>query len=122
MRSIKPALAAYMMLFTAAASADVPPAQKAEVEHLLAFVENASCTIIRNGKTHDSADAVSHIKKKYAYFKSKISSTEDFIELSATKSTLSGKYYMVSCGDGEQIKTRDWLLDELEEYRRNTGS
>ena len=88
----------------------------------MSFVGNASCTITRNGKTHDSADAVSHIKKKYAYFKSKISSTEEFIELSASKSTLSGKDYLVQCAGGETIKTRDWLLNELENYRRRSGS
>ena len=110
------------LLFSIPVFADVPPGQKLEIDHLLNFVENSTCRMARNGKLYDGGDAVSHIKKKYAYFKDKIQTTEQFIELSATKSTLSGKYYMVQCGDGKQLRTRDWLLNELEKYRDNANS
>jgi hypothetical protein len=104
-------------VFSGPIAADVPPAQKQEVEHLLKFVRQSSCTIDRNGTTYSASEAVSHIQKKYAYFKGEIESTEDFIDLSATKSTLSGNYYLVSCDDGEQIRTREWLLQELRSFR-----
>jgi hypothetical protein len=107
-----------LLAFSGPMLADVPPEQKPEVEHLLNFVGNSACTIDRNGTTYPAEDAVSHIKKKYAYFKNDIDTTEDFIELSATKSTMSGKFYMVRCGDDAQIKTREWLLQELGSYRK----
>jgi len=102
--------------------ADAPAGQKPEIDHLLSFVQHSSCRINRNGKFYDASDAVSHIKKKYAYFKDEIQTTEQFIELSATKSTLSGKYYMVQCEDSKQVSTKEWLLDELANFRDNGNS
>ena len=46
-----------------------------------------------------------------------IKSTEEFIELSATKSTMSGNYYTVKCVGKETITTQYWLLEELKRYR-----
>ena len=59
-----------------------------------------------------------HIEKKYDYFRDDITSTEEFIEYSATKSTMSGDFYMVSCPGKEAIRTQDWLMDELKRFRR----
>ena len=97
--------------------ADVPPEQQAEVEHLLAFVKNSGCIINRNGTEHPAEKGVSHIERKYDYFRDEINSTEEFIELSATKSTMSGKFYKVQCPGNKTIKTKDWLLTELKVYR-----
>ena len=97
--------------------ADVPPGQKLEIDHLLSFVEHSPCRINRNGKAYAGIDAVSHIKKKYAYFKDDIQTTEQFIELSATKSTMSGKYYQVECPGEEPMRSQDWLLKQLKAYR-----
>jgi hypothetical protein len=88
-----------------------------EIDHLLKFLENSECQYERNGKIHSGKNTLDHVKKKYNYFKSKINSTEKFIEYSATKSTMSGKYYMVLCKDKPKVKTHDWLLQELKNYR-----
>ena len=97
--------------------ADVPPEQVKEVNHLLAFVKNSGCIINRNGSDHPAEKGVSHIEMKYDYFRDEIKSTEEFIEYSASKSTMSGKYYTVTCPGKETIKTQDWLLAELKKYR-----
>ncbi len=91
--------------------------KKHEIDHLVSFVKNSPCTVIRNGQHHDGNEAIAHIQKKYNYYRDEISSTEQFIEYSATKSTMSKKYYMVICGDQQPIKTKDWLLTELKKYR-----
>ena len=106
-----------LLAVVSAAFADVPPEQLSEVEHLLAFVKNSGCIINRNGTDHPADKGISHIETKYDYFRDDISSTEEFIELSATKSTMSGDYYMVKCPGKETIKTQDWLLTELKKYR-----
>jgi len=90
---------------------------QSEINHLLAFLENSECQFERNGKIHSGKDTVDHVKKKYNYFKNKINNTEEFIEYSATKSTISGKYYMVLCKDKSKIKTQGLLLQELQKYR-----
>lgn len=119
---MKKILAVVFILFSNSINADIPPDQKLEIEYLLNFVKNSSCEINRNGKNHEGNKAVSHIKKKYDYFKDDIKTTEQFVELSATKSTMSGKYYMVKCGDSKPFRTKEWLLKELKNYRKNGNS
>ncbi|WMS88841.1 DUF5329 domain-containing protein [Pleionea litopenaei] len=87
-----------------------------EINHLLSFIEQSSCTFVRNGDEHSAKDALKHIKRKYDHYEDDIDSAEKFIELSATKSTMSGKFYYVSC-DGDKQKSQDWLLEELNQYR-----
>jgi hypothetical protein len=98
-------------------AADVPKEQVAEVNHLLAFINNSGCIIKRNGTKHPAFKGVEHIRNKYNYFRDEINNTEDFIKYSATKSTLTGNYYLVSCSGRKFIKTRDWLLTELNNFR-----
>jgi hypothetical protein len=111
------------MFVSNAASADVPSAQVAEVKHLLDFVKSGHCVINRNGSEYPADEAVSHIRKKYDYFRDDIRSTEDFIALSASKSTMSGDYYTVICAGKKMIRTQDWLMAELRHFRaeKNNG-
>jgi hypothetical protein len=110
------------ILLSSSANADVSPEQKLETSHLLNFVKDTPCKIIRNGEAYDGNSAVTHIQKKYDYFKDDIETTEQFIELSASKSTLSGKYYTVVCGAAQPLRTKDWLLEELGNYRQREGT
>ena len=91
-----------------------------EINHLLQFIGSSNCTFIRNGEHYPSAEAKLHINKKYNYVKSKVNSAEDFIKYAATKSSMSGKYYNVICGEEEKT-SKQWLLDELAAYRKNSG-
>jgi hypothetical protein len=88
-----------------------------EINHLLRFVAATDCHYERNGTMHTRLEAVKHIQRKYQYYVDDIASTEDFICYSATKSYMSGKYYLVHCGDHAAIKSEDWLLLELKTYR-----
>ena len=87
-----------------------------EIASLLLFVERSECTFIRNGKHYDSSAARRHMEKKYAYFKERVNTAEEFIEYSATKSTLSDKPYTVIC-NGENMYSADWLNAELHKLR-----
>ena len=106
----------FIFLF-ASVNADVPEEQVKEVQHLLTFVKNSGCVINRNGTDYPAEKGLGHIEKKYDYFRDDIDSPEKFIELSATKSTMSGDYYMVSCPGKKTIRTQDWLMEELKRYR-----
>lgn len=97
--------------------ADVPAEQRAEVAHLLSFVRYSDCEMIRNGTVHDSREGYQHVLDKYDYFRSRIHSTEDFIDLAATKSLLSGKAYQVDCPGQRRQTTSAWLRAELARYR-----
>ena len=108
---------AVMALLSMDARSDVPDADRHEVLHLLEYLRNSDCAMERNGKKHDSEDAYSHVKREYEYFRGEIRTSEDFIEYSASKSTMSGKFYRVFCKNESAVLTRDWLLEELHDYR-----
>ena len=88
-----------------------------EINHLLKFVESTSCRYERNGSFYTGKEALKHIKRKYRHFRDDIQTAEAFIELSATKSTMSGKYYYIHCNQSEPVRSKDWLAAELNRYR-----
>jgi hypothetical protein len=90
----------------------------AEIAPLLQFVERTQCRYERNGEMHSGKEAAEHIRKKYAHFKDEITTAEDFIALSATKSEMSGKKYRVFCRDKKVQDSDRWLLEELKRYRQ----
>jgi len=87
-----------------------------EIAFLLLFIEQSECTFIRNGKHYDALEAREHIEKKYAFYKERINSAEDFILYSATKSSITGKPYMVICNDVNML-TSEWLYTKLDKLR-----
>ncbi|WP_066016337.1 DUF5329 domain-containing protein [Endozoicomonas atrinae] len=89
-----------------------------EIDHLITYVTASNCSFIRNGSAHPASEAVEHMKKKYRYFRRKINSAEQFIELSASKSTLSGEPYWIKCPGTKEQHSREWLLEELQRYRQ----
>ena len=91
---------------------------QSEINHILDFVGATDCKYERNGTMHNGKEAVEHINKKYAYYSDDIDSAEDFIKYAATKSTMSGKYYRIHCNNKPTVKSRDWLLNELNVYRQ----
>jgi len=111
-----------MLFFTSMVNADVPSESQHEVQHLISFVRNTSCQIDRNWTNHNGLEAIAHIQQKYAYYKDDISTTEQFIEYSASKSTMTGMDYLVKCADQSPVKTRGWLLQELQRYRAQRKS
>src|SRR5437660_3425627 len=87
------------------------------VDYLIDYVGKSNATFIRNGVSHTPAEAVAHIKAKYEHFKNEIKTPEDFIRLSASKSLLTGKPYLVRTPDGKEMHLDVWLTDALKEYR-----
>ena len=65
------------LLINNIAVADVPANQMIEVSHLLAFVKESGCIINRNRTDHPAEKGISHIEKKYDYFRDEINNTED---------------------------------------------
>ena len=106
----------FCLLILLSSHASSTAATTEEIASLLLFVEQSECTFIRNGKHYDALEARQHIEKKYAYFKERITTAEEFIQYSATKSTISGKPYKVIC-NGVAMNSVDWLNIELARLR-----
>jgi hypothetical protein len=64
---------------------------------------------IRNGKAHDASEAAAHLAFKYARAKSRVSTAEDFIKRVASKSSVSGKEYLIQYPDGTVVTAFEFL-------------
>lgn len=90
-----------------------------EINHLLNFVSITECKYERNSEFHNGIEAEKHINKKYKHYVNDIKTAEDFIKYSATQSMMSGTQYIIHCKNEKPIKSKDWLLIELQAYRNN---
>lgn len=113
-----PSLLILLALVSGAAYADVPAEQRAEVEYLIHKVSDTPCALERNGQKGTNAEAVTHIKRKYEHFLARIHKTEDFIDLAASRSEMTGSPYLLVCPGKASVTAHDWLYGELAAYRK----
>ena len=112
-------VALLFLVMTAALPAESEEIVSHEIVHLLQYIESSDCIFIRNGEEYSAAEARAHIQKKYDHFKYRVKTTEDFIKYAGTKSSMSGKPYMVRC-NGQEIRNTDWLSTELQKLRNRS--
>jgi hypothetical protein len=124
MRSFRRACTAIVLigifcLLTTDARAALDAKGTQEVSALLGFVGNSHCIFIRNGKSYDAAEARAHLQTKLNYLLARdlINSADQFIERAGSKSSFSGKPYLVNC-DGKERLAADWLTEELRRLRQ----
>jgi len=89
----------------------------AEIKFIMDHVKNSSFIFIRNGKEHSAKDANKHMMKKYNYFKDKINNAETFIELTLTKSTMTGEKYKVKLSRSKILLSQNYFLEKLKLFR-----
>ena len=107
----------------AAPASPVTSVTQAETEHLLAFVAKSGCKFNRNGNWYSGKEAAGHLQRKYNYLAERgaVTSTEAFIDLGASRSSISGKPYWVRCASAEPVPSAEWLTSELTKYRKMRG-
>jgi hypothetical protein len=98
----------------------VPARTQAEIDHLFDYIAHSSCQFNRNGTWHDMVAAKAHVNTKYEYLKERgqIASAESFIENAASKSSFSGKDYLVQCPGAPMVPSASWLGAELARFRQ----
>ena len=114
-------LAASALAFPMAVAAQpAPPAAQAEIDHLLDYISHSNCRFNRNGSWHGMEEARAHIGMKYNYLRDrdKVPNAEAFIDDAASKSSFSGKNYLVECPGQPATPSGDWLRAELERFRK----
>ena len=88
-----------------------------EIELLILSIENSHCEFIRNGKHYTDVEAAEHLRLKYRRGMKLASSAKNFIDRLASKSSLTGKPYLLACpGSGEQTAS-SWLQAKLQVLR-----
>ncbi len=90
-----------------------------EIDYLISSVGKIGCTFIRNGKRYSGKDARAHLKSKRRRNAHLIDSTEEFIEKIASKSSTSGKVYVISCNGEDQQTAGKWFAAVLGKYRES---
>lgn len=89
--------------------------EKAKIEALISKVESLKdARFIRNGGDYDAKTAVKFLRGKWRSNAREIKTAADFIDKAATKSSLSGKPYVIRFKDGKEVKCAGFLKTELE--------
>src|SRR5580692_1949957 len=116
--AVKFGLAPSLLLASLAMAAPSPEVQT-EVEYLLQHMEDSGCEFYRNGIWYNGRRARSHLYDKYRYLVAHddISTTDDFIERAASRSSVAGIPYQIRCSGAAAVESRHWLLDALAAYR-----
>jgi len=98
----------------------LPSATKIEIDQLFSTLESSNCEFNRNGSWYGAQQASTHLRKKHDYLlkRNLITTAETFIELAATKSSMSGTFYFVRCAKGQQLPSKAWFIERLNEIRR----
>ncbi|EPS5684619.1 YfeK family protein [Cronobacter sakazakii] len=78
---------------------------------LSALGEKKDLTFIRNGSSHNSEEAVSHLQLKLSKTRNRLDTAEQFIDNVASNSSVSGKPYLVRV-DGKE-ETAQVFLHQL---------
>ena len=104
---------------SASAYAQDDERSRQEIVHLLDYVAQQGCQFNRNGSWYDSKAAREHLRQKYDYLQHRklVPDANAFIERAASSSSMSGKAYLVRCGNGQPVPSAQWLNAELSRYR-----
>ena len=96
---------------------------KAEITGLMNKLANSGCQFQRNGDWHDAGQARVHLQRKYDYLlkQNLVDSSEQFIERAASRSSMSGKAYKVSCNGVPEQDASAWFLQQLRRLRAPAG-
>ena len=88
-----------------------------EINYLISLVGESGCTFIRNGKRYLGRDARAHLNSKRRRNAHLFDSAEEFIEMIASKSSMSGELYLISCKGKDQQTAGEWFTALLMQRR-----
>jgi hypothetical protein len=115
-RLIVPLLILLALCGAAAGARD--DAEQRKIDYLISSLEHLSgATFVRNGSEHPAKEAVGHLRKKLKYAGDHVQSAQDFIVLCASKSSISGKPYLIRFTDGKTTTSEAFFREQLTHYR-----
>src|SRR5688500_5281627 len=115
-------------LFLAASAAAVAPdarqrpSEREKIEGLVAAVEKLEgAKFVRNGADYDAPAAAEHMRRKWKSAEKEIKTARDFIRVAATKSSTSGKPYLIRFKDGKEVESAAFLTEKLEAMEKGAA-
>ena len=104
-----------MLLPPVAAGQTASAAERQKIEALIKQVGDLKdAKFVRNGSTYEPSTAVRFLRGKWGANDSAVKSAREFIEKVASASGTSGTPYLIRFKDGREIKSREYLLAELQ--------
>jgi hypothetical protein len=108
-----------LALLSTVAIAAPPQATQQEIAGLFSTLDHSGCRFARNGTWYDAAQARDHLQRKYDYLlrRDAIARSEDFIALAASKSSMTGRPYLVQCPGKPAVESGTWFRAALAKLR-----
>ena len=95
-------------------AADAKSSEKDRIEALLTQVADLKdATFVRNGSEHDAKTAAKFLRGKWQSHEKEIASAEDFIDKVATRSSTTGKPYLIRMKGAADVPCADYLRAQL---------
>ena len=91
------------------------PSEEEKINYLVGAIGSSDVTFIRNGSEHAAPQAQAHLQGKLKAAGDKVKTAEDFITLLASKSSQTGKPYLVKTKDEKTVELATWLRDKLKQ-------
>ncbi|MDV6234322.1 YfeK family protein [Leptospira ellisii] len=91
------------------------PSFRNDLNSLMSSLESCQCKFVRNGSEHEPKEAREHMERKLKATDGRIGNIPDFIEHIASKSSVSGKPYLVKLKDGKTVEAKLWLTEKWKE-------
>ena len=116
------AAVAVLILAIGAAAADGTPAAEArKIQALLEHVRGLDAAFVRNDTVHDAKAAAEFLRRKWKANEADVRTANDFIDKVASKSSTSGKPYVIRFKDGREVQSAEHLRARLVEIASAEG-
>lgn len=88
--------------------------EEEKIEELIAAVEDMDGAVfIRNRALYTPREAAQHMRRKLGQAGNRVETAEDFIELCATQSSVTGRKYLIRFADGRTVESGTYMKDLL---------
>jgi hypothetical protein len=88
-----------------------------KIQFLITSVETLEgARFIRNGSGYDARSASNHLRLKLKAAGNKVKTAEDFINLCASKSSITGEPYLIKFADGTTVKSEIFFREKLKTF------
>jgi len=103
----------FVFLFSAGILSQSAISEQEKIERLIRSAEVSGYIFIRNDTEYTSREAASYMKIKLSRAGNRIKTADQFIKDLATRSSMTGRPYMVKLSNGKTLPLADWLRRKL---------
>ena len=113
-------LSILVFAIAAHAQAGTPtPLENQKIQYLISTIESLpNAQFVRNGTAYDAKSAADHLRLKLRRAGSRVATAEDFIQVCASVSSVSGSPYQIRFADGSTMTSEVFLRQKLREFEQ----